>query len=39
MMKKPKTKFEVGGNMAILFLDIDKTGLIGCSFLSRSILM
>jgi len=39
MMKKPKTKFEVGGNKAILFLDIDKTGFIGCFVLSMSILM
>ena len=39
MMKKPKTKFEVGGNIAILFLDTDKTGFIGCFVLSTSILM
>jgi hypothetical protein len=39
MIKKPKRKFEVGGNIAILFLDIDKTGFIGCFVPSMSILM
>jgi len=39
MMKKPKTEFEVGGNIAVLFLDIDKTGFIGCFVLSMSIPM